>query len=49
MTTLPYGSWPSPISPADLAVSGVRLAEPRYDGSDLYWTESRPAERDGWR
>ena len=45
MTTLPYGSWPSPISPADLAVSGVRLAEPRYDGSDLYWTESRPAEQ----
>ncbi len=44
MTTLPYGSWPSPISAADLAAGGVRLGEPRYDGADLYWTQGRPAE-----
>ncbi len=42
---LPYGTWPSPLTAADLAVSGVRLGEPRYDGPDLYWTESRPAEQ----
>ncbi len=40
----PYGSWPSPISAADLAVGGVRLGEPRYDGADLYWTQGRAAE-----
>ncbi len=44
MTTVPHGSWPSPISAADLATSGVRLGEPRYDGADLYWTQGRPAE-----
>ena len=44
LTSLPYGSWPSPISAEDLAVAGVRLGGPRYDGDDLYWTQSRPAE-----
>ncbi len=44
VTTLSHGSWPSPISAADLAAGGVRLGEPRYDGADLYWTQSRPAE-----
>lgn len=44
MTTVPHGSWPSPISAADLASGGVRLGEPRYDGADLYWTQGRPAE-----
>ncbi|MFT4216283.1 MAG: prolyl oligopeptidase family serine peptidase [Micropruina sp.] len=44
MTTVPHGSWPSPISAADLASAGVRLGEPRYDGADLYWTQGRPAE-----
>ena len=40
-----YGTWSSPLSAGDLAVSGVRLGEPRYDGDDLYWTEGRPAEQ----
>ncbi|MFT3970705.1 MAG: prolyl oligopeptidase family serine peptidase [Micropruina sp.] len=44
MTSLPHGSWPSPISAADLAMSGVRLGGPRFDGADLYWTQGRPAE-----
>lgn len=44
MSTVPHGSWPSPISAADLASGGVRLGEPRYDGADLYWTQGRPAE-----
>lgn len=44
MTPSPYGSWPSPLSAEDLAVAGVRLGGPRYDGGDLYWTQARPAE-----
>lgn len=45
MTTARYGSWSSPLSAQDLAVAGVRLGEPRYDGDDLYWTEGRPTEQ----
>lgn len=42
--TLPYGSWPSPIS-VDLAVGSARgLSEPRLDGDDVYVLESRPDE-----
>ena len=42
--TLPYGSWPSPIS-IDLAVGSARgLSEPRQDGEDIYVLESRPDE-----
>lgn len=43
--TLPYGSWPSPIS-TDLAVGSSRgLSEPRPDGDDIYLLESRPDEQ----
>lgn len=43
-TTAPCGSWKSPVS-SDLIVSEfVRLAEPCFDGEDIYWTELRPAE-----
>jgi dienelactone hydrolase len=47
MRTLRYGSWPSPIAPADLAASGVRLSPGLVDGGIGYWTEGRP--RDGGR
>ena len=44
MQTLPYGSWPSPIS-VDMAVGSSRgLSEPRQDGDDIYFLESRPDE-----
>src|SRR5512142_1986023 len=48
-TVLPYGSWPSPISAADVARGGVRLgfvAVVRDSGGadDVWWTEGRPAE-----
>ncbi len=40
----PYGSWPSPIT-VDLAVEASRgLSEPRQDGDDIYFLESRPEE-----
>ena len=43
--TLPYGSWPSPIS-IDLAVGSSRgLSEPRPDGDDIYVLASRPDEK----
>lgn len=41
---LPYGSWPSPIAPADLASSGVRLSPGLVDGGVRYWTEGRPSD-----
>lgn len=41
---IPYGSWKSPIT-SDLIVAGsIRLGEIRLDGSDIYWSEGRPAE-----
>lgn len=52
MTTLPYGSWPSPIAAADLAASVVGLDRGIVDGPRVYWTEAHP-EQDGrvglWR
>jgi dienelactone hydrolase len=44
---LPYGSWPSPISAADVAKGGIRLAFPAVVAGpdpDVWWTEGRPAE-----
>lgn len=45
MATLPYGSWPSPISAAAATRSGIRFTDAiRVDGADLYWLESQPHE-----
>lgn len=44
-TTLPYGSWPSPLQAADLAGASVRLGEVAIVGSDTYWTEGRASEQ----
>ncbi|MFT4108782.1 alpha/beta hydrolase family protein [Propionicimonas sp.] len=44
MTRLPYGSWPSPIEPVDLAVGGVRLSPGLIDAGVRYWTEARPTD-----
>ncbi len=42
--TLPYGSWPSPITP-ELVVAGSRgLSEPMLDGPDVLLLEGRPDE-----
>ncbi|MBI5157484.1 MAG: S9 family peptidase [Acidimicrobiia bacterium] len=44
-TAVPFGSWPSPISAADTARSGMRFLDTiAVDGSDVYWVESRPQE-----
>ncbi|MDL4771434.1 MULTISPECIES: S9 family peptidase [Thermomonosporaceae] len=42
--TLPYGSWPSPISAADVARARLRLSFPTVAGSDVWWQETRPEE-----
>ncbi|WP_019633980.1 prolyl oligopeptidase family serine peptidase [Actinomadura atramentaria] len=42
--TLPYGSWPSPISAADVARARLRLSFPLVSGSRVWWQETRPDE-----
>ncbi|KAB2345638.1 dipeptidyl-peptidase 5 [Actinomadura rudentiformis] len=42
--TLPYGSWPSPISAADVARARLRLSFPTVHNSDVWWQETRPEE-----
>ena len=44
MQQLPFGTWPSPISPDDLASGSVGLDEVRVDGPSTYWLEGRPTE-----
>ena len=47
MTSLPFGSWPSPLSPAAMTAATRTLDEVRVDGPDTYWLESRPWNRPG--
>ena len=42
--TAPYGTWPSPITPALLVEAVVRLAHASVSGGRVYWVESRPSE-----
>lgn len=42
MQTLPYGTWPSPLSAADLARSSITLGYVRTLNGVPYWLESRP-------
>jgi len=43
-TTLPYGSWPSPVTAQLIASSSIRLSSVATDGADIYWVEGRPTE-----
>ncbi|WP_206673442.1 prolyl oligopeptidase family serine peptidase [Pseudactinotalea terrae] len=45
MSTLPYGSWRSPLHASDLAGASVRLSEVAIVGADTYWTEGRASEQ----
>ena len=40
----PYGSWSSPVTPAMLARSSIRLGSTWFDDGLVYWTETRPTE-----
>ena len=42
--TAPYGSWRSPISAADLAVSGHPISGAAWVGDDIWWLELRTNE-----
>jgi dipeptidyl aminopeptidase/acylaminoacyl peptidase len=42
--TAPFGSWPSPISAADVARAQLRLSFPTIQGDDVWWQETRPEE-----
>ncbi|HEY8589635.1 MAG TPA: prolyl oligopeptidase family serine peptidase [Naasia sp.] len=41
---LPYGSWPSPISAADVAGSSHPISGGRYVGDEIWWAELRGDE-----
>jgi dipeptidyl aminopeptidase/acylaminoacyl peptidase len=41
---LPYGTWPSPITPQKVVEGSVSLGELQAAGDDLVWSELRPAE-----
>ena len=43
-TATPYGSWPSPISAADVAKGHVLISYPIVIGDDVWWQEGRPDE-----
>lgn len=42
--TLPYGSWPSPLSAAEVAESSPRVDGARFAGSDVWWGQTVPSE-----
>ncbi len=44
MTTLPYGSWPSPLSAAWASSAAPRLDGGAIVGEEIWWGESVPAE-----
>ena len=41
----PYGSWPSPITADLLTAQNLRFSEPQACGDELFWLETRPAEK----
>ena len=42
--TLPHGSWPTPITSELVVRAAARLGEVCVDGTDVWWSEGRPAE-----
>jgi dipeptidyl aminopeptidase/acylaminoacyl peptidase len=44
VTTTAYGSWPTPITSELVVAAAVRLSEVQVDGTDVVWSEGRPAE-----
>ncbi|MFQ6328687.1 prolyl oligopeptidase family serine peptidase [Nocardia sp. CWNU-33] len=44
ITELPFGSWPTSITSESVVSAAVRLGEVRVDGTEVYWSEGRPAE-----
>ncbi|MBA8816438.1 dipeptidyl aminopeptidase/acylaminoacyl peptidase [Microbacterium halimionae] len=42
--TLPYGTWPSPLSAADAAASSSRFDGARFVGNEIWWGQGLPDE-----
>jgi dipeptidyl aminopeptidase/acylaminoacyl peptidase len=42
--TLPYGTWPSPVSAEQVVTAGSRPTQIWADGGVTWWSETRPAE-----
>ncbi|MEZ3164258.1 prolyl oligopeptidase family serine peptidase [Halorubrum sp. RMP-47] len=40
----PYGEWPSPVAPEDVAADVRSFASVEIDGDHVYWLERRPSE-----
>ena len=40
----PYGTWPSPLSPAVMGGARISLAGLQVVGDTCWWSESRPHE-----
>lgn len=45
VTALAYGSWPSPITAADLSSAGHPVEGGRFVGHEIWWSEVRPTEQ----
>ncbi len=43
--TAPYGSWKSPLSAERAVAAGIGLGDVGFDGGNILWQESRPAEK----
>ena len=44
MKTLPYGTWPSPITPEAIVAETIRLSSVSLDAGRIGWIEGRPGE-----
>ena len=44
VTVMPYGSWPSPITPADVAAADGAPSWVEVHDGEAWWAESRPDE-----
>ena len=44
MNTLPFGTWPSPITPDAIVAETIRLASVSLDAGRIGWLEGRPSE-----
>jgi len=45
MKLINYGHWPSPITADTLTQQSSKFSEPQACGNDIFWLESRPAEK----
>ena len=44
MNTLPFGTWPSPVTPDAIVAETIRLASVSLDAGRIGWLEGRPGE-----